>query len=288
MEATMPVVSFPCTITTLDGALTSSRRRTWIKGHDFRALLIAATKEVGAEPEVCTYTLFKPVVPNAGVFFEVLRDDADVSAHVGPMNGPAMPETFVSGRYYRLDAFLSVLGFNRDGGPLAADAFIVIVKDSGLWDGAARPPQRGPRDTPDQHKKRCEAAERAHVDRARHEGVHVVHYEVPPVFWRAEDLEQLMALAYRLLPPNEPRWPPSSDHRARDVDPDPAGGGADACGRGRDVCGCRDSRRRVARTMYVRDASMLCPAAGMALRGGFSYIDPVEFRVVRGQDSWQM
>ena len=34
----------------------------------------------------------------------------------------------------------------------------------------------------------------------------MVHYPVAPTRWKADDLERLLALAYRLLPTREPQW----------------------------------------------------------------------------------
>src|SRR6476469_5398666 len=56
----------------------------------------------------------------------------------------------------------------------------------------------------------CEnATRRSPVPRigcGRHEGFHVLRYEVPSAAWRAEDLEALLERSYALLPPCEPRW----------------------------------------------------------------------------------
>jgi hypothetical protein len=200
------VISFPCIVTSIEGKRTISRR-TWIEGQDLRALAIAATAQMSTAPDSCRYTLFTPDVRNGGVFLEVVRTDAEVQAHVGPMSGPTLPVDFPRERHYDLSTFLAALGFAFDGGPLVEGTYLAIVKDAGIWNGAARPPVRDPRHTWHEHKRRCDAAERAHVERSRHEGVHLVDYRVPPVFWTMEDLERLMALAYRLLPETEPRWP---------------------------------------------------------------------------------
>jgi len=45
-----------------------------------------------------------------------------------------------------------------------------------------------------------------HASSARHQGIHVVSYDIPPKDWTAHDLDMLMVLAHRLLPTTEPRW----------------------------------------------------------------------------------
>jgi hypothetical protein len=51
-----------------------------------------------------------------------------------------------------------------------------------------------------------DAVERIWIDRARHQGIFLLGYDVDPREWSAEDLEQLLRLAYGCLPATEPHW----------------------------------------------------------------------------------
>jgi hypothetical protein len=203
----MSPITFPCVVTSIEGTKPITRRRTWIGGHDFRALVLAATTHIGASPETCTYTLFSPDGRDRGVFLELIDRRVNIDAHVGPMSGPVPPASLGVDRYWTFHDFLTLLGFSpTHGGPNTDDAYAVMVRDTGIWNASARRPERGLRETPEQFKRRVEAADRAHLDRARHEGMHLVRYAVPPKRWTARDLEQVMRLAYRTLPVSEPRW----------------------------------------------------------------------------------
>jgi hypothetical protein len=213
----MPILSFPCVVTHFKAGKEISRRRTWIKGHDLRALAAAAAKQIDAAAEHCEYALFSPdTTPPAGpagVFLDVGHGDA--SALVGPMSGPTPPSTISRDACYRLDDLLTHLGLDDDGdADTRADSghrhghsrYVVIVTYAGLWHHVASPPARRDGESDAQYKARCEPDDRMRIDRARHQGLHIVHYDVPPAEWKAHDLEMLMGLAYQLLPTGEPRW----------------------------------------------------------------------------------
>lgn len=94
----------------------------------------------------------------------------------------------------------------------AQDAFFswiaeaVLVTYAGLFRDMAYPHPRQPTESDRTYAARCATAERVRLERTRHEGIHVIRYEVPPKAWEARDLERLMGLAYALLPAIEPRW----------------------------------------------------------------------------------
>lgn len=48
----MPVLSFPCVVTHVDGASCTLRRRTWITGHDLFTLALAATEQLAVAVSV--------------------------------------------------------------------------------------------------------------------------------------------------------------------------------------------------------------------------------------------
>jgi len=200
----MPVLSFPCVVTRHNGSAELSRRRTWIKGHDLRALALAATEQLAVSPDRCEYMLFSPeVVPaSAGVFLEVLH--GGLSALVGPMGGPSLPSTLSQERAYRLEDLLTQVGLGSDDE--SQRAYPVLVTYAGVLRDVAYPPGREPKECDAHFETRRAAAERVRLERARHEGIHVVRYDVPPAQWQAHDLERLLGLAYRLLPTIEPRW----------------------------------------------------------------------------------
>jgi hypothetical protein len=205
----MPVLSFPCVITRHDGPAERSRRKTWIKGHDLRALALAATDQLALTPDECEYKLSAPAIGSrapgsAGIFLEVLH--ARLSAVVGPMGGPTPPSTFAADRAYALEDLLSGVGLGAEIDDTHARAYPVLVTYAGLFRDMAYPPPRQAKESDEQYATRCATAERVRVERGRYEGIHVIHYEVPPKEWKARDLEGLMGLAYRLLPTMEPRW----------------------------------------------------------------------------------
>jgi hypothetical protein len=198
----VPVLSFQCVITRHDGTTQLSQRRAWIKGHDLRALAVAATEQLRLTPDQCEYMLFSPqgVPAAAGVFLEVVH--AGMSALVGPMGGPAVPATLSAERTYRLDDLLNRAGFGPDAD--SRFSYPVLVTFAGTYREAACPLAREARESDTQYEARQLAAERTRLARARHEGIHLIQYDVPAEQWKASDLEMLMALAYRLLPATEP------------------------------------------------------------------------------------
>ncbi len=205
----MPVLSFPCVVTHHDGTTELSRRRTWIKGHDLRALALAATDQLGLMPSDCEYMLFSPDIgtktpADPGVFLEVVRDGH--SALVGPMGGPTLPSTLAANRTYPLDELLSEVGLGAEIDDTHSRAYPVLVTYAGLFRDMAYPHPRQPNESDRTYAARCATAERVRLERTRHEGIHVIHYEVPSKAWEARDLERLMGLAYALLPALEPRW----------------------------------------------------------------------------------
>ncbi len=205
----MPILSFPCVVTRHDGNTELSRRRTWIKGHDLRALALAATEQLDLTPDACEYMLFSPdvgtkTVADPGVFLEVLH--AGQSALVGPMGGPTLPPTLAPDRAYSLEDLLSEVGLGAEIDDTHSRAYPVLVTYAGLFRDIAYPHPREPNESDRTYAARCATAERVRLERTRHEGIHVVRYEVPPKAWEARDLERLMGLAYALLPTMEPRW----------------------------------------------------------------------------------
>jgi hypothetical protein len=205
----MPVLSFPCVVTRDNDTTQRSPRRTWIKGHDLRTLALEATKQLALTPEQCEYMLFSPPVgtsepASTSVFLEVVHDG--LSALVGPMAGPTPPPTVSPERTYPLEDLLLRVGLrdtDDDGSPRA---YPVLVTYAGLFREMAYPPPRQPKEPDAQYATRCATAERVRLDRTRHEGIHVVRYDIPPEQWTARDLDALLGLAYRLLPTMEPRW----------------------------------------------------------------------------------
>ncbi len=205
----MPILSFPCVVTHQDGTTELSRRRTWIKGHDLRALALAATEQLALSPNECEYMLFSPDIGTktpaaASVFLEVVHDGH--SALVGPMGGPTLPPTLTSDRAYPLEDLLSEVGLGAEIDDTHARAYPVLVTYAGLFRDMAYPHPREPNESDRTYAARCATAERVRLERTRHEGIHVIYYEVPPKAWDARDLERLMGLAYALLPTMEPRW----------------------------------------------------------------------------------
>lgn len=199
----MPVLSFPCVVTHHDGAHETHRSRTWIKGHDLYALALAATEQLAVPADACEYKLFIPEVPHpAGVLLEVVH--AGHSALVGPMAGPTPPPTMDQGRGYALPRLLAHVGLTSDA--KERWRYPVIVTYSGIFRDDACPPARKPIESDRQYRQRCAAAESIRLERATHEGIHIVRYDVDPASWTATDLERLLVLAYRLLPTREPQW----------------------------------------------------------------------------------
>lgn len=201
----MPVLSFPCVVTARDGAIPTGSRRIWIKGHDLAALALAATEQLGASSDACGYLLFTPKVPHpSGVFLEVVYDGC--SALVGPMAGPTPPAALDDGRGYSLPDLLAHVGLGPEDDDAQAHLYPVTVTYSGIFQHEANPPRRKPGEPDHRYRERCAAAESVRVERACHEGVHVVRYDRKPEDWNTRDLECLLALAYRCLPTREPRW----------------------------------------------------------------------------------
>jgi hypothetical protein len=56
----------------------------------------------------------------------------------------------------------------------------VLVTYAGLFAEMAYPPARQAKESDAQYAARCGSAERVRLERARHEGIHVVRYDVPP------------------------------------------------------------------------------------------------------------
>jgi hypothetical protein len=205
MEAKMPVLSFPCVVTARDGATPTGSRRIWIKGHDLAALALAATEQLGTSSDACGYLLFSPKVPHpAGVFLEVVHDGC--SALVGPMAGPTPPAVLDHERGYSLPDLLTQVGLGPERDDAQAHLYPVIVTYSGIFRDETNPPRRKSRESDQRYRERCAAAEGVRLERACHEGVHVVRYDREPADWNVRDLECLMALAYQRLPTREPRW----------------------------------------------------------------------------------
>jgi hypothetical protein len=203
LEATMPVLSFPCAVTNRDGATPAGCLPTWIKGHDLAALAQAATEQLGASPDECEYLLCSPKVPHpSGVFLKVIHDSR--SALVGPMAGPTLPATLMPDRGCSLPDLLQRVGLGIECD--ATRTYPVIVTYSGVFRDAAIPPRRKPRESDLRYGERCAAAEGIRLERTCHEGVQVVRYDRAPATWGMEDLEYLLALAYQCLPTREPRW----------------------------------------------------------------------------------
>jgi hypothetical protein len=205
MEANMPVLCFPCVVTARDGATPTGSRRIWIKGHDLAALALAAAEQLGASSDACEYLLFSPKAPHpSGVFLEVVHDGC--SALVGPMAGPTPPDSHDHERRYSLPNLLAHVGLGSECGGVHSHVYPVTVTYSGIFRDEANTPSRKSGESDQRYRERCAAAEGLRVERACHEGVHVVRYDREPAAWEARDLECLMALAYRCLPTREPRW----------------------------------------------------------------------------------
>jgi len=230
----MPVLSFPCTLVSHRDARRIPFRTMWIKGFDLRELALAATALLKGEPTQCGYALYEfhgspeqntqqhrrtqqrqgpaeqsratqaGTSSSAGVYLEVVRPNPHASAIVGPMGGPALPAILSPERCYSLDELLAHAQLGRDAA--THGAYVVIVKYAGICPHPVSPPPRGKEESDEDYLSRRTANERARVEHARHEGIHVIRYDVPPETWRAADLDTLMALIYRLLPTNEPRW----------------------------------------------------------------------------------
>jgi hypothetical protein len=213
----MPVLSFPCAVTHHNHSRQLSQRRTWIKGHDLRALALAATEQLAVKPERCEYMLFSPAavagaasvshaLESAGVFLEVLH--GGLSALVGPMGGPTPPSTIEPDCAYRLDDLLSRagLGTNAEDDEDSLRTYPALVTYAGHFRELSYPPPREAHESDAQYATRCATAERIRLERARHEGIHIIRYDVPSAQWTARDLEALLGLAYHLLPTPEPRW----------------------------------------------------------------------------------
>jgi len=206
----MPVLSFPCVIHRLGNGPRPVRRRVWIKGHDLRALGLAATAQLGTTEDQCKYGMVVPETAKTSVFLEVAHREGD--ALVGPMAGPLPPPTMAMEYRVSLDALVAMLGLALPDGDISgrgADCcgrYIVIVTYSPIWQRNPFPPIRQENETDAKFQERFDAAERIRLERTRHQGIHVIAYDVPSQEWTAHDLEMLMVLAYRLLPTNEPRW----------------------------------------------------------------------------------
>lgn len=199
----MPVLSFPCVVTRHDGASHTLRRRSRIKGHDLLTLALAATEQLALPADQCEYLLFVPKVPHpAGVFLEVVHGGH--SALVGPMAGPTPPASVTSDSRYGLRELLTHVGLGPDG--VTPRTYPVVVTYAGIFRDAACPPARNPIESDRRYHARGAAAESIRLERACHEGIHVVRYPVAPTRWTAQDLDRLLALAYRLLPTREPQW----------------------------------------------------------------------------------
>lgn len=231
-EHVVPVLSFPCAVHRLDPSSRPVTRRVWVKGHDFRALAIAATEQLGATPERCQYSLISPdtrqgprsslleVTPVGG------QDDAD--ALLGPMASP-LPTELLIDRRFALEELIELLGFERplhdaslgDSGSLddvaetaamscgldrSCRQYQVIVTYSPICNWEPRLPKRRLREVDVRYSQRIDAAERVWIDRARYQGIYLLAYDVPPCEWRAEDLEKLLRVAYGFLPVTEPHW----------------------------------------------------------------------------------
>ena len=112
----MPRLSVHCVITQHDGRTQQSRRDTWIDAQDFRELALAATAQLRLSPDRCEYTLFAPDVGKAfvGVLLEVVHDG--LSALVGPMGGPAVPDSLAGEERCTFDELMSLTGFDADAG----------------------------------------------------------------------------------------------------------------------------------------------------------------------------
>lgn len=206
----MPVLCFPCAVHRLARNSRPTRRRVWIKGHDFRTLALAATAQLGAAEDQCEYGIARPDMTKASVLLEVAHPDGD--ALVGPMTGPLPPPTMSLGEHFSLDGLLAELGFaTRDGcwarlGSSRPGQYEVVVTYSPIWKRHPFPPEREGDETDAQYRARYEAGEVMQIERVRYQGIHLIRYEVPPRDWTDRDLEMLMVLAYRFLPTDEPRW----------------------------------------------------------------------------------
>ncbi len=213
----MPVLAFPCAIHRLDRKSRPSTRRVWVKGHDFRALAIAATEQLGATPDRCEYSLISPDTTQGpkSALLEVTHADGDVDALLGPMASP-LPSDVLLDQRCSLDTLIDTLGL--DG---LVGRYQVFVTYSPIceWDPPP-PPTRQERDVDLRYNQGIDAAEKLRIERSRHQGIHLLDYDVPPKSWTARDLEALLELAYRLLPTTEPRWRESgSIVPAKFVDP---------------------------------------------------------------------
>jgi hypothetical protein len=200
----MPRLSVHCVITQHDGRTQQSRRDTWIDAQDFRELALAATAQLRLSPDRCEYTLFAPDVGKAfvGVLLEVVHDG--LSALVGPMGGPAVPDALAGEERCTFDELMSLTGFDADAG--ARGLHPVTVVYAGCFGLGVVMPERHPKESGAEYRVRRATVERVRLERGRHEGFHVLRYEAPSAAWRAEDLEALLERSYALLPPCEPRW----------------------------------------------------------------------------------
>jgi hypothetical protein len=238
----MPVLSFPCIVVARDHTQQKTPFREFqIKGFDLRELALAATNLLKASPDECGYTLYTANAVNSlearqravgraasattvanratnavataaatmkqpRVYLEVVRAHPHASAIVGPMDGPTPPSILSPERCYSIEELIAHT--QVADGPDAEGAYAVIVKHTGIFDGAAAypPPHRRKGESDAEYVLRAAPMARARRERAQYEGFHVVHYDVPPDLWRAGDLDLLMALLYRLLPTHEPQW----------------------------------------------------------------------------------
>jgi hypothetical protein len=200
----MPRLSVHCAITHHDGRTQQSRRDTWIEAEDFRELALAATAQLRLSPDRCEYTLFTPDVGKAfvGVLLEVVHDG--LSALVGPMGGPAVPESLAGEQSCPFDELMFHTGFDTDAEARGLHPVTVIY--AGCFGHGLTSPERHPKESDAQYRVRRASVERVRLERGRHEGFHVLRYEVPADEWRADDLEALLERDYALLPPSEPRW----------------------------------------------------------------------------------
>jgi hypothetical protein len=112
----MPVLCFPCTVHRLARNSRPSRRRIWIKGHDFRTLAVAATAQLGVGKEQCDYGIAWPDPGKASVLLEIAHPDCE--ALVGPMARPLPPAAMRLDEHLSLDGLPSELGFASPSGCL--------------------------------------------------------------------------------------------------------------------------------------------------------------------------
>jgi len=217
----MPVLSFPCTIHPSPDGSGLTHRRVWIKGHDLRALALAATAQLGVTEDQCEYGVVLPETANSHVFLEISHLNGD--ALVGPMAGPLPPSTMPLDEHFPLDALIVHLGLETLDGAAPGrhgerpGRYTVVVTYLPIWQRQPFPPDRQARESDAAYQERFE---RIRIERSSRQGIHVVAYDRPAQEWTAHDFERLFVLMYRLLPTDEPRWRESGAIRqAKFVDP---------------------------------------------------------------------